>query len=49
LKAAALYGINDLRIEDVPRPRLTLGDEVLIGVGSVGVYGSDLHYPSFLS
>lgn len=42
-KAAVLYGIGDLRIEDwpmpVPGPR-----EVLVEVLSVGVCGSDVHY-----
>jgi L-iditol 2-dehydrogenase len=42
-KAAVLYGVGDLRIEDrpmpVPGPR-----EVLVEVLSVGVCGSDVHY-----
>ena len=42
-KAAVLYGIGDLRIEDrpvpVPDPR-----QVLVEVASVGICGSDVHY-----
>ena len=42
-KAAVLYGIGDLRIEDrplpVPEPR-----QVLVEVASVGICGSDVHY-----
>ncbi len=42
-KAAVLYGIGDLRIEDrpvpVPGPR-----QVLVEVASVGICGSDVHY-----
>ena len=44
LKAAVLYGMNDLRVKDVPCPQVTMDNEVLIKVGSVGVCGSDLHY-----
>jgi L-iditol 2-dehydrogenase len=42
-KAAVLYGVGDLRIEDrpvpVPGPR-----QVLVEVASVGICGSDVHY-----
>jgi L-iditol 2-dehydrogenase len=42
-KAAVLYGVGDLRVEErpvpVPGPR-----EVLVAVRSVGICGSDVHY-----
>ncbi len=44
LKAAFLYGINDLRVEEIPNPKITRENEVIIKVGSVGICGSDLHY-----
>ena len=42
MKAAVLYGANDIRIEDVPLPSLR-GHEVLIEVKVCGICGSDLH------
>ena len=41
MKAAVLHGPNDLRIEDIPIPRIE-SDEVLIKVGATGICGSDL-------
>ena len=43
MKAIRLYGINDLRIEDVPLP-IPQANEVLLQTMSVGVCGSDVHY-----
>ena len=43
MRAARLYGIRDLRVEDVPRPVPGPG-EVLLRVASVGICGSDVHY-----
>lgn len=43
MKAAVLHGIDDLRIEERPRP--TPGpDEVMVNVKAVGVCGSDIHW-----
>lgn len=42
MKAAVWYGGKDVRIEDVPEPRLN-EHEVLIRVKSVGICGSDAH------
>jgi L-iditol 2-dehydrogenase len=42
-RAAVLYGVKDLRIEERPTPRPGPG-ELLIEVRSVGVCGSDVHY-----
>ena len=44
MKAAVLHAVGDLRIEDVPVPRLTRPDDVLVRIRSVGVCGSDIHY-----
>ncbi|GAG13380.1 unnamed protein product, partial [marine sediment metagenome] len=43
MKAAIMYKVNDIRIEEVEKP--TVGaNEVMIKVKSVGICGSDLHY-----
>jgi L-iditol 2-dehydrogenase len=44
MKAAVLHGIRDLRLEEVPEPKITAPDEVLVRVRWVGVCGSDVHY-----
>ena len=43
MRASRLYGIRDLRLEELPRPTPGPG-EVLLRVASVGVCGSDVHY-----
>jgi len=43
MKAALLYDIGDIRIEDIPRPSPGPG-EVLVQVEAVGICGSDIHY-----
>ena len=43
MKAVQLYGVRDLRIDDVPKPAPGPG-EALIRVRAVGVCGSDVHY-----
>jgi L-iditol 2-dehydrogenase len=43
MRAARLYDIRDIRVEDVPRPTPGPG-EVLLRIASVGVCGSDVHY-----
>lgn len=42
MKAAVLRGVHDLRLEELPDPRLT-DDEVLIRVKAAGVCGTDVH------
>ena len=42
MKAAVLHGVNDLRIEDVPRPTLER-NQVLIRIEVCGVCGTDVH------
>ncbi len=43
MPAALLYGIRDIRLENIPVPRPGPG-EVLLKLASVGVCGSDVHY-----
>jgi len=42
MKAAVLHGIRDLRVEDVPKPKIST-DEVLIEVKATGICGTDVH------
>ena len=42
MKAALLYGVGDLRVEEVPRPVAGPG-EVVIEMKASGMCGSDLH------
>jgi len=44
IKAAVLHGIRDLRIEDVPMPEISNGNDVLVKIGAAGVCGSDVHF-----
>lgn len=44
MRAAVLYGVNDLRVEQVPRAQITRPDQALVKIGSVGICGSDVHY-----
>jgi len=43
MKAAILYKPYDLRIEEIPIPKIS-NDQVLIKIKSVGICGSDIHY-----
>lgn len=43
MRAARLYTIRDLRVDEIPRPLPGPG-EVLLQVATVGVCGSDVHY-----
>lgn len=43
-KAAVMYGVDDIRVEDIPMPSDMGDDDVLIRVMSVGVCGSDVHF-----
>jgi L-iditol 2-dehydrogenase len=42
-RAAILYGVHDIRVEDIPTP-VPARHEVPVRVTSVGVCGSDVHY-----
>ena len=42
MKAAVLYGIRDLRVEDVEAPKIK-SDEVLIRIHAAGICGTDIH------
>ena len=43
MKAAVVHGVNDLRIEEIKKPCIINGDDVLIKVKVVGICGSDVH------
>ena len=56
MKALNLYGVNDLRYDDVPMPRPVTG-EVLLQVRACGICGSDIprvfdkgtyHFPTII-
>ena len=56
MKALDLYGVNDLRLDDVPVPKRG-ADEVLLRVRAVGICGSDIprvfmkgtyHFPTII-
>jgi len=42
MRAAVLYGVRDLRLEDVPTPEFST-DEVLIKINATGICGTDVH------
>ena len=42
MKAAVLYGVRDLRLENVPKPEIS-DNEVLIKVNACGICGTDIH------
>jgi L-iditol 2-dehydrogenase len=43
MKAAVMYGIDDVRVDERPVPSYGPND-VLVRIGAVGVCGSDVHY-----
>jgi len=42
MKAAKLYGIRDLRVEECPEPKIESPDDVIVKVKAAGVCGSDI-------
>ncbi len=44
MKAGVLHGINDLRVEEVPRPEVSAPDMCLVRIGACGICGSDVHF-----
>jgi len=44
MKAAALTGIREIKLIDIPKPEIQASDDVLIRIKSIGVCGSDMHY-----
>lgn len=44
MRAAVLHGVDDLRLEEIPRPQLTKPTQALVKIGSVGICGSDIHF-----
>ncbi|NUQ00743.1 MAG: NAD(P)-dependent alcohol dehydrogenase [Armatimonadetes bacterium] len=44
MKAARLYGVHDLRVEEMPEPGHPGPGEVLLELRAVGICGSDIHF-----
>ncbi len=44
MKAAVLHAVHDMRVEQVPKAKITEPDEVLIRIKAVGICGSDIHF-----
>jgi L-iditol 2-dehydrogenase len=44
MKSMVLTGINQMKMVEVPEPKIEKGDDVLIKMERVGVCGSDVHY-----
>ena len=44
MKAAVLYGVEDFRLEDVPKVQIKHPDECLVRIGACGICGSDVHF-----
>lgn len=50
MKAIVYYGQYDVRVEEVPGPRLEAPRDVIVNVTSTAICGSDLHlYDGYLS
>lgn len=43
MKAVTFQGIKDVRVKDVPEPRIEKNDDIIIKVTSSAICGSDLH------
>lgn len=43
MKAAVVYGINDLRLEEIEKPQIERDDQILVKIKAVGICGSDIH------
>jgi threonine dehydrogenase-like Zn-dependent dehydrogenase len=43
MRALTYHGAKDLRVSDVPEPRIEADDDVIVRVTSTAVCGSDLH------
>ena len=38
MKAAVVYGINDLRLEEIEKPQIERDDQILVKIKAVGIY-----------
>lgn len=43
MKAVTWQGRRDIRVDDVPDPRIVEGDDIIVEITSSGLCGSDLH------
>ena len=37
MKAAVVYGINDLRLEEIEKPQIERDDQILVKIKAVGI------------
>lgn len=44
MQAAVMYGIGDVRAEQVAKPEITSPDQALVKIGAIGICGSDMHF-----
>ena len=44
MKSILLNGIRQMQFKEVPEPKITSNNDVLIRITRVGVCGSDIHY-----
>jgi len=44
MRCLSLTGLREMRLTDLPSPRLVNSTDVLLRIGCVGVCGSDMHY-----
>jgi threonine dehydrogenase-like Zn-dependent dehydrogenase len=44
MKAVVLRGVGDIRIEDVPEPKIEQPTDVIVRLTSSAICGTDLHF-----
>jgi len=44
MKAAVLHGVNDVRVQEMPRPELVAPDYCVVKIDACGICGSDVHF-----
>ena len=48
MKAVVLTGIKQMKLIEMPEPKIQNGKDVLLKVAVIGVCGSDVHYLSLI-
>ena len=43
MKAVVFHGIGDIRLDDVPEPKLQRGTDAVVRITSSAICGTDLH------
>lgn len=44
MKAVVLYGVGDIRIEDVPEPKIQDPTDAIVKLAASAICGTDLHF-----